>query len=322
MSRDMHKEEEYNGNLPVVPDQRLPVTRELTVKRPPEIILEEATKAAKALQGVISRKPKKVILNGEQYLEFEDWQTIGRFYGIAAKVVDTRYVEYEDIKGFEARAIAVDADGIEISAAEASCLTDEEKWRSRPKYKTVYILKDGTEAEGEPPKDKITWEEKDGKWFPKKKRVYVGEESVPLFQLKSMAQTRACAKALRNVLAWVVVLAGYRPTPAEELEGQAIVIDANDSTPFIEPQKKNMNKPSEVPQIKDPESPATEAQIKAIHALLRKAGIDDDFEKHKVVSRLAGVPEPEVITSMSLLTKQQASAVIDALNELAEKAKK
>ena len=39
----------------------------------------------------------------------------------------------------------------------------------------------------------------------------------PWFQLASMAQTRAGAKALRNVLAWVVVLAGYRPTPAEEL---------------------------------------------------------------------------------------------------------
>lgn len=39
----------------------------------------------------------------------------------------------------------------------------------------------------------------------------------PLFQLKSMAQTRACAKALRNVLAWVVVLAGYAPTPSEEM---------------------------------------------------------------------------------------------------------
>ena len=33
-----------------------------------------------------------------------------------------------------------------------------------------------------------------------------------------MAQTRACAKALRNVLAWVVVLAGYAPTPAEEMD--------------------------------------------------------------------------------------------------------
>jgi hypothetical protein len=34
-----------------------------------------------------------------------------------------------------------------------------------------------------------------------------------------MAQTRACAKALRNVFAWVVVLAGYAPTPAEDMTG-------------------------------------------------------------------------------------------------------
>ena len=37
-----------------------------------------------------------------------------------------------------------------------------------------------------------------------------------------MAQTRAGAKALRNALAWVVVLAGYRPTPAEELPGSGV----------------------------------------------------------------------------------------------------
>ena len=41
----------------------------------------------------------------------------------------------------------------------------------------------------------------------------------PMFQLRSMAQTRAQAKALRSILAWVVVLAGYAPTPAEEMDG-------------------------------------------------------------------------------------------------------
>ena len=54
--------------------------------------------------------------------------------------------------------------------------------------------------------------------MPKKEKMCVGEESVPLFQLRSMSQTRACAKALRNALAWVVVLAGFQPTPAEELD--------------------------------------------------------------------------------------------------------
>lgn len=39
----------------------------------------------------------------------------------------------------------------------------------------------------------------------------------PLFTLKSMAQTRAAGKAFRQMLSWVVVLAGFRPTPAEEM---------------------------------------------------------------------------------------------------------
>lgn len=37
------------------------------------------------------------------------------------------------------------------------------------------------------------------------------------FQVESMAQTRAISKALRDCLAWIVVLAGFSPTPAEEM---------------------------------------------------------------------------------------------------------
>lgn len=39
----------------------------------------------------------------------------------------------------------------------------------------------------------------------------------PLFQLASMAQTRAGSKALRQILGFVVALAGYEATPAEEM---------------------------------------------------------------------------------------------------------
>ena len=136
-------------------------------------ILEEAKKAAKALGDVIAKKKKPVIINNEQYLEFEDWMTVARFYGITAKVVSTSFISYGEAQGFEARAVSIlVATGEEISAAEAMCLNDEANWKGRP-----------------------------------------------LFMLRSMAQTRACAKALRNVLAWVVVLAGYKPTPAEEMDG-------------------------------------------------------------------------------------------------------
>jgi len=38
------------------------------------------------------------------------------------------------------------------------------------------------------------------------------------FALRSMAQTRAAAKALRNAFGWVAEIAGYASTPAEEMD--------------------------------------------------------------------------------------------------------
>lgn len=149
----------------------------LAINRHPDIVLDEAKRAADAIAKVIEGKPKKVTFNGKTYLQFEDWQTVGRFYGVTALGTSTKYVEFgegeEKVIGFEARADAllVGTNQV-ISSAEAMCLNDEKNWAGKP-----------------------------------------------LFQLKSMAQTRAAAKALRNVLAWVVVLAGYSPTPAEEMTG-------------------------------------------------------------------------------------------------------
>ncbi|MGH7177882.1 MAG: hypothetical protein ACREJC_10910 [Tepidisphaeraceae bacterium] len=179
------------------PMDALVIAADVRLGRDPGLVLAEAHKAAAALKDVLDKKPRKVMFNNEQYLEFEDWQTVGRFYGVTAKVTETNYVEYGSVKGFSAKAIALRVDGAEISGAEAECLTDEERWRVRPKYE---------------------WREVGGK----REKVQIGEEPVPLFQLKSMAQTRACAKALRNVLAWVVVLAGYRPTPSEELDAETV----------------------------------------------------------------------------------------------------
>ncbi|MCR4433666.1 MAG: hypothetical protein NUV70_06430 [Caldiserica bacterium] len=139
----------------------------------PEVVLQEAQRAAQALQRVVAGKKKPVIFKGEQYLEFEDWQTVGKFYGLCARTFEATPVEIFGVKGAKARAEVVDLrTGQVVGGAEAYCMRDEEKenWAVKP-------------------------------WF----------------QLASMAQTRAGAKALRNVLAWVVVLAGYRPTPAEEL---------------------------------------------------------------------------------------------------------
>lgn len=176
----------------------------LALNRAPDAVLEEAHKAAEAIAKVIEAKPKKVVLNGKTYLQFEDWQTLGRFYGVTAIVKSSKYIEFgegeEKVKGFEstAEALLVGTNQV-ISAAEAMCLDDEENWNMR--YTKNGVVK------------------------------------VPLFQLKSMAQTRACAKALRNVLAWVVVLAGYSPTPAEEMTG------SEDQPVLQKPQRKSEPEP-------------------------------------------------------------------------------
>jgi hypothetical protein len=45
-----------------------------------------------------------------------------------------------------------------------------------------------------------------------------GKAQKPFNQLASLAQTRACSKALRNAIGWVVELAGLPTTPAEEFD--------------------------------------------------------------------------------------------------------
>ena len=185
------------------------VSGDIEVRREPAIVLAEAKKAAMALKDVISKKANPVMMNGEQYLEFEDWQTLGKFYGLTVKVVSTAFIDFGGVKGYEARAVVLRSDGAEISSAEAMCLNDEEKWSSRAKYEWVNGAKTKT-----------------------------GETPVPLFQLRSMAQTRACAKAYRNVLAWVVVLAGYKPTPAEEMTGREEEAKQTGKPPVSQPQAK------------------------------------------------------------------------------------
>ena len=71
------------------------------------------------------------------------------------------------------------------------------------------------------------------------------------------------------------------------------------------------------PTMSDPDAPATEAQVKAIHAILKeKLGIEDELGKMQKVAEILGLKE--VPTSATKLTKGQASTVIAALYKEAE----
>jgi hypothetical protein len=147
------------------------------IREEPAEVIARAAQAAKALKGIVDNKAKKVIINGLQYLEFQDWQTVARFYQCTVATGEPELVEFrfsdpnEDIVGFKATGKVLDKNGEIISTATAFCMRDEPNW-----------------------------------------------EDKPAFQLASMAQTRAGAKACRNSFGWVVVLAGYEATPAEEMD--------------------------------------------------------------------------------------------------------
>ena len=132
----------------------------LILEGDPERQIEYAQKASRALMQIIESKPKKVMISGEQYIEYEDWQILGRFYGATVGIEWTKPVVVNGKTwGYEARALVYRGETV-ISAAEAMCTRSERNWARRDE-----------------------------------------------FMLRSMAQTRASAKALRNVFAWVAVMA-------------------------------------------------------------------------------------------------------------------
>jgi len=92
--------------------------------------LAQGKKAAAALMTVA----KPVMIDGRQYLRFEDLQTIGAFFGTIVGTSDPEYVEVEGIPGYKASAVVRRlSDGLVISSASAYCLR-EGNWKTRENY--------------------------------------------------------------------------------------------------------------------------------------------------------------------------------------------
>ena len=62
------------------------------------------------------------------------------------------------------------------------------------------------------------------------------------YALRSMAQTRATSKALRQPLGFVITLAGFDPTPAEEMPH-----DAQPSTSPFKPPRRHVKRRHRLP---------------------------------------------------------------------------
>lgn len=220
-----------------------------------------AQAAAKLLVNIIKQNNWSHKLGGQsEHIQYEGWQTAGKYYGYTVETFDPEYIELGGAKGFKAKAVVINEQtGIKVGGAEAYCMSDEKNWNLEPHTNSY------------------------GKTVPGK----------PLFQLASMAQTRAGSKALRQILGFVVALAGYNPTPAEEMEGVVTNNGAEDSTKDHSegsngnPQSGMVAKP--VPPYKANGSWRTEAithsQIATIFNLAKGTGLEDDLPTPELMSK-------------------------------------
>ncbi len=205
----------------VVPQQAaqvpaVPQKREIILEGDPQAQLEFAHKAASTLMSWVSQKKNPVMIRGEQYLEFGDWQILGRFYGATVAIEWSRPID----GGWEARSV-VYRNGEIISAAEAMCMRKEKRWGTADEY-----------------------------------------------AVRSMAQTRASAKALRQAFGWVAELAGMKSTPAEEMphEGYDRTPIHDDAVPTVHIDDH------EAEPVRIPED--VTGQRKVIFNLLKRLGVD------------------------------------------------
>lgn len=151
-------------------------------------VIEQATRVADALKGVIARQGLIANIKGKEHPLVEAWQTLGAMLGVyavpkepvralpwptaipeALKAQHKRGLEF----GFEASYSAQRADGSVLGGGTARCMRTENAWAPRDD-----------------------------------------------FALASMAQTRAISKALSGPLRFVMKLAGFEATPAEEMPTQ------------------------------------------------------------------------------------------------------
>ena len=207
-----------------------------------------------------------------------------------------------DVIRYRVRCKVYDRAGAYLGAGVGECSSDEEKYRWR-----AAVCKEEFEETPEDRRRMKYAKRRDGGAY-RIAQVRTMPADLANTILK-MAKKRAQIDAALTVTAASDIFAQDLEDLPEELR-EAV---AENGAP-----KENGKPAPEPPKPKaapDHANPATENQCKAIFSMCRKLGITDDYEVHSKASRLAGIPEPDVVASLKSLTFAQASSVIKALQE-------
>lgn len=153
--------------------------------------MANVTEIANALATVILDKNLSMDMRGKRYVFVEGWQLAGAYFGIVPIIKSLERERTFDPRFQEGH--APDTKDVEIKYRAEVELLDTKNNR---------IVGFGIAICSNKEKGKTAFDE---------------------FAVASMAQTRAVGKAYRLTLGWVIKLAGYEGTPAEEMDEETSI---------------------------------------------------------------------------------------------------
>lgn len=177
-----------------------PAPTQLIRAEDPAEFVKRSQQIADALVAVVQKQGLVKEIQGRKHPLVEAWTFLGSMMGAFGSAVfavedwtkpimghyENGVVSYDPngpvVIGWEARVEARTAEGAVVGAAESMCMRSEKMWGFNPTNRYGKALD---------PRDD--------------------------FALRSMAQTRATSKALRQPLGFLMQLAGYDPTPEAEM---------------------------------------------------------------------------------------------------------
>ena len=169
----------------------------------PLLVIERATAVANALKPIIAAQELAQNIQGKDHVKVEGWTTLGAMLGVFPVLVWARRIEpateYDvELIHYEWITEPGKQRKTKREKARSNYTVNGYDWEARYEARTIDGRVVGA-AEGMCSRTESKWA-KD-----------------PDYALRSMAQTRATSRALRGPLGFIITLAGYSATPAEEV---------------------------------------------------------------------------------------------------------
>lgn len=186
---------------------------------------EDITAFSKELRKFITASKLSTKIQGEEYVNVDGWKFAGLNFGLVPIVSEPMPMHHDEVvhilyHEIEARGQGGTYRKIEpFFASKNTELADRfrQKFADKIKKEIVhdyFAYKCGCEIQ--------TYDgKKRGSGFGTCSNIELAKTSLDEFAVMSMAQTRAIGRSFKNVLGFIMKAAGYKPTPSEEMDGQA-----------------------------------------------------------------------------------------------------